>query len=353
MDALDFDVRTLFTKPRVKLIGNLPYNVASQIIVNFLEYPNPISLWMLMLQREMAERLTANPSSKDYGALTLQIQFHYEVKCLRRISTGVFFPAPEVDSAIVRILPRPQDALPSCDYEGFVELVRLGFSQRRKQLQNLLRDHLDDWGKAAASLGLNPKARAETLSLDQWVALTNYVHPAAAADLAASSTEWFPVVDASDTLLRSAHRAEVHGNNLRHRAVHMLIFNSKGEIYLQLRSRWKDRHPLVWDSSAAGHVNAGEGYDEAAERELLEELGIAVRLEKMAKLPPSDNTGQEFIWLFYGKHDGPFQLDRGEIEAGAFFPPDIVTGWLKARPADFAPGFVECWKTFCAEAQLA
>src|SRR5207248_10342261 len=99
--------------------------------------------------------------------------------------------------------------------------------------------------------------------------------------------ERFPIVDKNDRILRSASRSEVHGNNLRHRAVHILIFNPVGEVYLQQRSRWKDRHPLKWDSSAAGHVIATESYDDTAQRELKEELGISVALKKIVKLSAS------------------------------------------------------------------
>ncbi len=138
----------------------------------------------------------------------------------------------------------------------------------------------------------------------------------------------------------------MHGNNLRHRAVHILIFNHRGELFLQKRSRWKDRHPLLWDSSAAGHVEAGEEYDKTAIRELEEELGVKAELTRVAKLPCQENTGWEFIWLYRGEHGGPFQLAKAEIEYGEFFPTDVVSGWVKARPDDFAPGFLECWKAF-------
>ncbi|MGI8436380.1 MAG: NUDIX hydrolase, partial [Chthoniobacterales bacterium] len=141
-------------------------------------------------------------------------------------------------------------------------------------------------------------------------------------------------------------RSVVHGNNLLHRAVHILLFNAQGEIFLQKRSRLKDRHPDVWDSSAAGHVDAGEEYDNAATRELREELGVTAPLERLAKLPASDRTGQEFIWIYLSRHDGPFRLARSEIDYGEFFPSETVDAWLVARPGDFAPGFVECWRTF-------
>jgi 16S rRNA (adenine1518-N6/adenine1519-N6)-dimethyltransferase len=343
-DALDFDVRTLFTEPRAKLSGNLPYNVATPLLLKYLAQPSPFSLVILMLQREMAERLCAVPATKSYGALTLHIQFHYRVKYLRTIGSTVFFPQPEVDSAVVLLQPRDPETLPFCDHELFLELVRCGFSQRRKQLGKLLRDYVRDWDLAATTLRLDGKARAETLTLEQWVALTNYVRPLPLPDNSKNDSERFPVVDGNDAVLADAPRAEVHANNLRHRAVHVLVFNRAGEVFLQKRSRWKDRHPLVWDSSAAGHVNAGEDYDLAAERELEEELGTALPLQRVVKLPASERTGQEFIWLYRGEAEGPFRLNRAEIESGSFFPPALVSGWMAARPGDFAPGFIECWK---------
>ncbi len=160
-------------------------------------------------------------------------------------------------------------------------------------------------------------------------------------------------MDAEDRVVGQAPRGTVHGDNLLHRAVHILIFNTTGELFLQKRSRLKDRHPCVWDSSAAGHVDAGEDYDETATRELREELGISAALERVVKLPASERTGHEFIWLYRGQHDGPFDLARGEIEHAEFFPRALVTAWLEARPDDFAPGFAECWKAFTAAERRA
>jgi 16S rRNA (adenine1518-N6/adenine1519-N6)-dimethyltransferase len=345
-DALLFDVRTLFAQRRVKLLGNLPYYISSQLLMKFVTYPSPISLWLFTLQKEMARRLSAAPSTKDYGALTLAVQLHQQVKYLRTIRASVFLPRPEVDSALVRITPRDLAQLPACDNELFTALVRRGFSQRRKQLGKLLRENIADWKKAAEALELDSKARAETLSLRQWIALTNYVHPAEVPERRTNDAERFPVVDKNDRLLREASRAEVHGDNLRHRAVHILIFNDAGEVYLQKRSRWKDRHPLLWDSSAAGHVGAGEEYDGAAQRELQEELGVNVTLEKILKLPASVRTGQEFIWLYHGEVRGELRPNRSEIETGMFCPSSMVDGWIAARPEEFALGFVECWRAY-------
>ena len=117
---------------------------------------------------------------------------------------------------------------------------------------------------------------------------------------------------------------------------------------MQKRSPWKDRHPLLWDSSAAGHVEANEDYDEAAARELMEELGVSARLARLGKLSASEKTGQEFIMVYHGKHNGPFSFPCEEISAGEFFPAEIVERWVQNKPEDFAPGFIECWKLFQA-----
>ncbi len=345
-DAMKYDVRALYAQPEVKFIGNLPYNISSQVLLRFTKYPSPISLWLCMLQREMARRLTAQPGTSDYGALTLLMQSHYRVDYLRTVSASVFLPRPDVDSALVKITPRVADELPDFNSARFRNLVRLGFSQRRKQLGKLLRDLVTNWGGACQAGHFNLRARAEELSIEQWIALSNFAQPEDTALDNNGNAEDFAVVDEGDCVLGEAPRATVHGNNLRHRAVHILLFNRKRELFLQKRSRFKDRHPCVWDSSAAGHVDAGEDYDEAASRELKEELGVTTRLARVLKLPATQETGEEFIWLYRGLHDGPFELARSEIELGEFFPSDLVTAWVSARPKDFAPGFAACWKAF-------
>jgi 16S rRNA (adenine1518-N6/adenine1519-N6)-dimethyltransferase len=347
IDALKFDGRVLFSQCRVKLLGNLPYNISSALLLKFLEYPSPISLWLFVLQKEMALRLSASPSTHDYGSLTLRVQLHHCVQYVRTISATVFFPKPDVDSALVRILPRDPLELPARNDELLAKLIRCGFSQRRKQLRKLLRAHVTNWDRAASTLGFDPAARAEELSLLQWIGLANYVEPTAYPATTAMKHELFPVVDRNDRILRYAQRSDVHGNNLRHRAVHILIFNQADEVYLQQRSRWKDRHSLKWDSSAAGHVAAEESYDETARRELEEELGVKnVRLRKILKLPASARTDQEFIWLYRGEISGNPIPNRSEIEVGAFFPPAVVDGWVTTRPEDFSPGFIESWKAY-------
>jgi 16S rRNA (adenine1518-N6/adenine1519-N6)-dimethyltransferase len=350
-DALKFDPRVLFTQRNVKLISNLPYNISSPLLLKFLQYPSPICLSLLMLQKEVAMRLSALPCTHDYGALTLRVQLRHRVKYLRSVPATVFFPRPEVGSAVVRFEPRDPLEFPDHDHELLLKLIRIGFSQRRKQLRKLLREYAQEWDSLARHLNIDVNARAEELSLLQWITLANAIAPAAPPEMCLVSSEQLPVVDENDRIRRYASRSEVHGNNLRHRAVHIFIFNQAGETYLQRRSRSKDRHPLKWDSSAAGHVTAGETYDETALRELKEELGVAVPLEKICKLTASPCTGHEFIWLYRGMTSGNLAPDKSEIETGVFLPPTVIDGWTRARPEDFAPGFLECWKA-CRQQQM-
>ncbi len=352
-DALEFDARRLYPKGPVKLLGNLPYYVSTQLLLRYLEQPSPIALAVLMLQREVAARLSAAPRSKDYGILTLVVQLQCRVEYLRTVPASVFLPQPDVDSAFVRLTPREPNELPDHDREIFFSLVRRGFSQRRKQLGKLLKEQVADWPRAAQEIGAAVTARAEELSLAQWIALANFVQPPASRSAGTDLSEEFAVVDENDRVTGAAPRREVHGNNLRHRAVHLFLFNPAGELLLQKRSRWKDRHPNVWDSSAAGHVSADEEYDDTAARELREELGVSTSLRRIGQLPASEETGQEFIWLYRGEHPGPFTPARAEIDAVQFFAPEVIAQWIQERPGDFAPGFLECWRLYCSTEQSA
>ena len=129
-DAVEFEVRRLFPRGPVKLLGNLPYYVSTQLLLRYLEQPSPIILAVLMLQREVAARLSASPRSKDYGILTLVVQLQWRVEYLRTVPATVFLPQPEVDSAFVRLTPRAPNELPDHDRNLLLSLVRRGFSQR-------------------------------------------------------------------------------------------------------------------------------------------------------------------------------------------------------------------------------
>src|SRR6476659_5657002 len=141
-DALEFEVKRLFPDGPIKLLGNLPYYISTELLLRFLEEPTPIMLALLMLQKEVAARLSAPPRSKDYGIIALVLQSQYRVQYLRTVPATVFLPQPEVDSAFVRLTPRARGELPDHDRELFLALIRRGFSQRRKQVGKLLREYV-------------------------------------------------------------------------------------------------------------------------------------------------------------------------------------------------------------------
>ena len=346
MDALDFDVRTLFPSGGVKVLGNLPYYVTTPVLFKFTSEPSPARLLVFTIQKELAERLAAEPSTKEYGALTLLVQRQWQVKYLRTLPGSVFTPVPKVDSAVIVLTPRPAGELPDCDGARFNSLVKKGFSQRRKQLRKLLASENLDWGQLSAKLGVAETVRAEELSLRQWVELTNLATPRHQTPAQDVHGEIFDIVDEGDAVVRQASRHEAHTQKLMHRAVHIFVFNRKGELFLQKRSRFKDAHPNCWDSSAAGHVNAGCDYPETASRELEEELGVSAPVELLAKIEASERTGHEFVHLFRAQHEGPFGLPASEIETGGFFPLDLISEWIVARPQDFASGFIKCWEVW-------
>ncbi|MFA5056967.1 MAG: NUDIX domain-containing protein, partial [Opitutaceae bacterium] len=153
--------------------------------------------------------------------------------------------------------------------------------------------------------------------------------------------EWFDVVDDKDSVVSRATRREVHARGLRHRAVHVLVFNRAGELFLQKRSLSKDVAPGAWDSSASGHVDAGEEYDACAKRELQEELGLHVASapRRWLRLLACDETGQEFVWVYRQEAEGPFTLHPEEIERGGWFPVGEVNRLVREQSADFASSF--------------
>ena len=346
-DALEFDVRTLWPRQPVTVFGNLPYYVSTPLLFHFASPASPVERAVFLLQRELAQRIAAAaPGGKDYGILSLVIGRRWRVQLLRTLPASVFLPEPKVESALIRLTLRAPGELPDCDAQTFERLVRAGFSQRRKQLRKLLSADEIDWPEAAARLGVPETARGEELTLVHWIALANIARPIHASGAQDLEGERFDVVDEHNAVIGSDTRGNVHARGLRHRAVHIFVFNGAGEIFLQKRSRWKDKEPGKWDSSAAGHVDSGETYAAAARRELAEELGIAAPAppQKIGAFPATEDTGWEFVELFRTEAEGPFTWPPAEIEWGGFFPVATVQSWVAARPRDFAPGFIRCWR---------
>lgn len=162
------------------------------------------------------------------------------------------------------------------------------------------------------------------------------------------SEEIFDVVNERDEVIGQNTRREAHRLGLKHRAVHVLVFNVRGEVFLQKRSMLKDTAKGKWDSSASGHVDSGEDYDATAARELREEIGLVVTQtpQRLFKIEARKETGWEFCWIYRCESEGPFTLHPDEIETGAWFAPAFVTKWVEEKPREFARAFVLIWKTF-------
>jgi isopentenyl-diphosphate delta-isomerase len=165
----------------------------------------------------------------------------------------------------------------------------------------------------------------------------------------AEREEVFDVVDEADRVIGSAPRSEVHRRKLRHRAVHVLLFNTRAELFVQKRSAAKDTFPGCYDSSASGHLNSGEDYDICARREVQEEIGLVVpvdRLSRHFKVEACEQTGWEFVWVYSFDSDEQPRINLAELESGEFWTPEYTRMRLLANPEEFAPGFVRIFSEF-------
>jgi isopentenyldiphosphate isomerase len=167
--------------------------------------------------------------------------------------------------------------------------------------------------------------------------------------------ETFDVVNERDEVAGRNTRREVHRLGLRHRAVHVLVFNARGEWFLQKRSMEKDRQPGLWDSSASGHLDSGEDYDACAVRELHEELGLQVSgpPQRLFKFAACAETDREHAWIYRCQSEGPFALHPDEIGRGGWFSPEHLTRWLAERPQDFAIAFRAIWQRLAGSPRSA
>lgn len=174
-DALDFDFARLVSPgERLRVVGNLPYNVSTPLLFHLLEQASIITDMHFMLQREVVDRLTATPGGRTYGRLTIMVQLKCECEKLFEVGAGAFRPPPRVASAVVRLRVRPEPVVQLSDPYAFERLVAHLFSRRRKTLRNSLRGRLDQ--AELEALGIDPRARPETLDLPRLAALANALH---------------------------------------------------------------------------------------------------------------------------------------------------------------------------------
>ncbi len=160
------------------------------------------------------------------------------------------------------------------------------------------------------------------------------------------NTELLSVVDENDRIIDTCARHIIHATGLRHRAVHILVFNEQGQLFLQKRSMNKDLNGGLWDTSAAGHVDAGEDYDISAVREVEEELGIGAVLEPLFKLPATAAIGMEFIQVYRCFDNGPFNLAADEIDEGGWFNTAEISERIVANDRSLTETFKTVWRQF-------
>lgn len=174
-DALEFDFSSLKAEGRLKIVGNLPYNISSPLLFHLARYADSVFDMHFMLQKEVVDRMVASPGSKAYGRLSVMLQYRFHMERLFIVPPGAFNPAPKVDSAVVRMIPIALSTLPSeqrlRDEDSFALIVAAAFSQRRKMLRNTLHDFVSE--DRLSALGIPPTARAEQIPVADYVRLSN------------------------------------------------------------------------------------------------------------------------------------------------------------------------------------
>ncbi len=175
-DALEFDFAGLVPSGEsLRVIGNLPYNISTPLIFHLLDYANIILDMHFMLQKEVVERLAAQPGTEAYGRLSIMMQYHCHVISLFNVSAAAFYPPPKVESSVVRLIPYKEISHFAHHYKHFALLVREAFSHRRKTLRNSLKGLVSDveWKKIEIDSHLRP----EQLSVEDYVTISNRLQP--------------------------------------------------------------------------------------------------------------------------------------------------------------------------------
>ena len=170
-DALAFDFATV--GQRLRLVGNLPYNISTPLLFHLADYAECVYDMHFMLQKEVVERMVAEPGDADFGRMSVMLQYRFWLEWLIDVPPESFDPAPKVDSAVVRLIPKPLSELNAVNPEKLAQVVLAAFSQRRKMLRNTLKPLLPEAG--FAELAIDPTRRAEDIPVADYVRIANYL----------------------------------------------------------------------------------------------------------------------------------------------------------------------------------
>lgn len=171
-DALAFDFASVGASP-MKIVGNLPYNISTPLLFHLATFGERVTDMHFMLQKEVIDRMVAEPSTPDYGRLSVMLQYRFEMEHILHVPPQAFWPPPKVDSAVVRMIPVPGRCGIATDETVFADIVTQSFAQRRKTLRNNLKGVLSDEGFAA--LGIDPGWRPENLPVTAYIDIANYL----------------------------------------------------------------------------------------------------------------------------------------------------------------------------------
>ncbi len=173
-DALAFDFACLGSG--LRLVGNLPYNISTPLLFHLADFGEQVRDMHFMLQKEVVERMVAVPGDSDFGRLSVMLQYRFHMEWLIDVPPESFDPAPKVQSAIIRLIPKPTAERTARDETRLSQVVATAFSQRRKMLRNTLKSLLDD--ASFEELGIDPRQRAEDLTVEDYIRIANFLSPA-------------------------------------------------------------------------------------------------------------------------------------------------------------------------------
>jgi 16S rRNA (adenine1518-N6/adenine1519-N6)-dimethyltransferase len=174
-DILKFDISSIIRQPhKIRVVGNLPYNITTPLLFKLLDYKDKITDMHFMVQKEVAERLIAAPGNKNYGRLSVMVQFYYDVALLFTVKPSCFKPAPKVNSAFIRLIPHANLTIIPKDFDLFKEIITKAFNQRRKTINNSLRTMFNK--EDFIQLNIDPILRPECLSIQDFIKLSDYMY---------------------------------------------------------------------------------------------------------------------------------------------------------------------------------